>query len=107
MRYIIFDTEQEAIDLSTSLWDMVTSDGTNRLMFSVRPNIDSSKWALMVNSKFNSKLRIQSKITKFNNKHDLKLTKRKLNISSVLNTKFTLVNPNSLDQTEWGFDLEE
>lgn len=105
MRYIIFDTEQEAIDLSTSLWDMVISDNSNRLMFSIRPNIDSSKFALMVDSNFVAKLRVDTKIQKFNNKHNVKVKKGKLNIYSLLNKKFQLVNPSSLDQDEWGFNL--
>lgn len=101
-KYVIFSSEQEAIDLSTELWDMVSSGNTTGRMFTVRPNELETRWAMIVDDSFNAELRVQRKIDKFNTKHSVNIKKGKKVIHDLIKNNFTMVNINSLDKAEWG-----
>lgn len=102
MIYIIVNTEAEAIEFSTELWDMCKHPSSSTtMMFSIRPNFDKSKWAVLVDSKFKCKIKSQEKADKFKQKHDK--SKFKKNDMSVIYSDMgvTGIKLKDLDKTEW------
>ncbi len=105
-KYIIVNTEKQATDFSVAIQSAVFSDNKLSKMFSIRPNIDRSKWAIIVDPDYKIRPRILRNINIFNTKFKVKLKKgRREKAGEVLKFKFKLENPNKLDPIEW--ELED